>query len=163
MAYDSTYQTPIYSAQESGTQTALEQFGPGSRIEVNGVPIVMKVTFTVAAGGGGSNQSNVTIQMQDQAGANLAFNYELEWYLSDSALGAGVTATTPSTSAGAGSAGYDIFAKVSKIAGDSITDNTGKYVLAIVDTGKTHYYVACAAPGTGILFVSAQLATASYG
>jgi hypothetical protein len=121
------------------------------------------ITLTPAAGSGGSNQCTVTVPGQDGTGTASGRAFGLDWYLSDSATGNGLTATAPSTSAGAGSAGTDLLVKVAKKATDVLTDNTGKYVLAIVDTAKTGYYVCVFCPGTGNIFVSAQLQTSNYG
>lgn len=123
--------------------------------------LAQKVTFTPAAGG--ANVCNVTIQVQDGRGNNLARNFELLVYLSDDSGGNGLTASTASGTVGAGSAGTDLSAKVAKKALDVLTDNTGKYVLSITDTVKTLFYICASTPGTGNVQVSAQLVTGNYG
>ncbi len=160
MAVDPTIQSPIYIISQ-GSGKSLEQLATGSRVEYAGTPIALTCTFTPATGG--ANVCNVTIQFQDLQGNNLAQVFEFAWFLSDDAGGNGLTATTARGSVGAGSAGTDVFGKVSKKAGDALTDNTGKYVLSITDTAKTGFYVCVSNPGTGITNVSAQLQTSNYG
>lgn len=123
--------------------------------------LAQQVTFAPAAST--SNICLVTIQVKDAKGVAIARNFELMVYLSDDSGGNGLTATTASGAVGAGSAGTDLSAKVSKKAIDVLTDNTGKYVLSITDTGKTGFYVCSMAPGTGNVQVSAQLVAANYG
>lgn len=162
MAVDNTIapQAPIY-VQSQGPGKALEQYASGARTEINGVPVALACTFTPAAGS--ANVCNVTIQFQDLQGNNLAQVFEFSWFLSDSSVGNGLTATTASGTVGAGSKGTDVYGKVSKKAGDALTDNTGAYVLSITDTAKTGFYVCVCNPGTGLTVVSAQLVTGNYG
>src|SRR5690349_4036023 len=94
-----------------------------------------KVTFSPAAGS--ANVSLITLQVCDPADNSLAQNFEMLVYLSDDPAGNGLTATTASGAVGAGASGTDLQVKVSKKALDVLTDNTGKYILTITDTGKT--------------------------
>jgi hypothetical protein len=120
------------------------------------------VSFAPAAGA--ANVCNVTIQVKDGNGNNLARVHELCVMLSDANDGNGLTATAASgTVQSAGTGGTDLQAKVAKKALDVVTDNTGKYVLAITDTGKTGFYIAAFIPGTGVIAVSAQLVAGNYG
>lgn len=124
-------------------------------------PIAQQVSFTIAKGGS-AGITLVTMQVLDGAGNAFAQCFELEWFLSDSADGHTLTATLASGTVGAGANGFDIFAKVSKKAGDSVTDATGTYQLSITDSAKTGFYIAVGCPGTGKLFVSRQLVTGDY-
>lgn len=123
--------------------------------------IAQQLTLTPASGT--ANVCNVTIQVVDGAGTPIAAVFTLEWWLSDASTGAGLTATTASGTVGAGSAGVDTFGKVSKKAGEALTDATGKYVLSITDTAKTGFFVAGVCPGTGVSWVGSQLIAANYG
>lgn len=123
--------------------------------------LAQQVTFSPAQGT--TNQTLVTIQVKDGAGVAIARNFEMLVYLSDSAVGDGLTATTASGTVGAGSAGTDLSAKVSKKAIDVLTDATGKYILAITDSSKTLFYVVATCPGTGNIQVAAQLVAGNYG
>jgi hypothetical protein len=120
-----------------------------------------KVTFSPATGS--TNQTLVTVQVKDAAGNNLAGPFELLIYLSDSAAGSGLTATTASGAVAAGASGTDLQTKVTKKALDVLTDATGKYVLAITDSAKTGFYLVTMCPGTGAVQVSAQLVAGNYG
>lgn len=123
--------------------------------------VAQKVTISPAPGS--ANVCLVTVQVTDGAGVALARNFELLVYLSDSAVGDGLTATTASGAVAAGASGTDLQAKVSKKAIDALTDATGKYVLSITDSGKTGFYVCAICPGTGNVQVSSQLVAGNYG
>ena len=117
---------------------------------------------TLAAAAGAANISLVTIQVKDDNGNNITAPTVLVVSLSDAASGAGLTATTASGAVAAGASGVDLDAMVSKKALYVQTDATGKYILSITDTAKTHFYVVAEIPGKKVN-VSAQLADASYG
>lgn len=138
-----------------------EHMNGSNLYDVNENPIAQNMTFAPAAGSPGV--CNVAIQIQDAKGNPIASVFELEWWLSDSPTGAGVTGTSASGTVGAGASGTDVYGKVSKKAGDSLTDATGKYILLITDTAKTGFYVCLGCPGTGVTFVSSQLQAANYG
>mgnify|MGYP000092975936 CR=1 FL=1 len=125
------------------------------------VAFAQRVTFSPAAGS--SNVCLVTIQVQDGQGNNLPGPFEMCVYLSDAATGNGLTATTASGAVAAGASGTDLSAKVSKKALDVLTDNTGKYILSITDTGKTGFYPCAICPGTGNVQIGTQLVTGNYG
>lgn len=120
------------------------------------------ITFAIAAGAAASNICNVTLQVVDSNGNNVAGVFDMDVILSDAATGAGLTATTASGTV-VGTTGADLGDLTAKKAKRVQTDATGKYVLQITDTGKTHFYVAAVVPGRGNTVVSAQLQTANYG
>lgn len=129
--------------------------------DANENAIAQKIAFTIAKGGS-ANITLVTAQVQDGAGNAIAAVFDVGWWLSDAATGAGLTATTASGAVAVGASGTDLLSKVSKKAGDALTDATGKYILSITDTAKTGFYVALSCPGTGVPFVSRQLGTGDY-
>lgn len=114
------------------------------------------------AQGASSNITLVTIQAEDKNGNPIAQQTALDVYLSDSATGAGVTATTASGAVAAGSAGVDLVDLTAKKFKKVLTDNTGKYVLSITDTAKTGFYVCAVNPAIGVVSVSRQLTAADY-
>jgi hypothetical protein len=120
-----------------------------------------KVTFSPAAGA--ANQTLVTLQVTDMGGVSLAAPFEMLVYLSDDPGGNGLSGTTASGAVAAGSAGTVLSTKVTKLALDVLTDNTGKFIIAITDTAKTGWYVVATCPGSGNVQVSAQLVAANYG
>lgn len=121
------------------------------------------LTFTPAAGAGGSNISNVTVQVVDSNGNAVAGVFNLDLWLSDAATGAGLTATLASGTVVAGAAGTDLGDFTAKKAKHVQTNAAGQYVLAITDTAKTHFYPCGQVPGRGTTVVGTQLTTANYG
>lgn len=117
-------------------------------------------TFVIATGGS-ANICLVTIQVVDADGAAIAGVAQLDVWLSDASTGIGLTATTASGAVGAGASGTDLGVLTTKKATRVLTDATGKYILSITDSAKTHFYVA-ACVGGRVANVSAQLAGASY-
>jgi hypothetical protein len=162
MPTDSTFQPGIYIGQTVSGYTM--QFsateGGGSRIEVAGVPAGLKVLITNAPGA--ANHSVVTFRVQDLQGNNLQQAFDLDFWLSDSATGQGVSATPPSGGFTI-TAGTSLQLKVTGLAGEALSDTTGKLVVNITDTAKTNYFPVCVAPGTGITWIGAQLTAGSYG
>lgn len=124
-------------------------------------PFPQQATFTPAAST--SNVCNVTIQLQDGAGNSVAVVTKLDIWLSDAATGIGLTGTTASGGVAAGSSGTILGALTTSKALSAITDAAGKFILAITDTSKTGFYVACTIPGTNKVAVSAALVTGNYG
>lgn len=89
-------------------------------------------------------------------------------WLSDSALGQGLTATTASGTVQARSSyGVDLVALVAKkmLMSQCIAapDSTNSYTLRITDTAKTGFYVVVRNNFSGQIFVSRQLTSADYG
>jgi hypothetical protein len=130
-------------------------------LDVAEVPFPQQVAISNAAGGT-QYYCEVTFQLQDGAGNDLAVCTMIDWWLSDASTGIGLTATSASSTVGAGASGTDLGALTSKKAGRSFTDVTGKYILQIIDSAKTGFYPCCSVPGTGKIAVGAQLTSASY-
>lgn len=133
--------------------------GNGGMLTINGRQEALQATISAAAGT--TNQTLVTIQFKDGSGTNLARPINFDWVLSDAATGAGLTATTASGTVAAGASGTDLLSMVSKKAGRAQTDATGKYILAITDTGKTQFYVVVDRPK--VYTTVTQILTANYG
>src|ERR1700722_7439930 len=108
----------------------------------------------------GTNTANVNIQLLDGNGNATANQEVLDIYLSDSAAGVGLTATSASGAGGAGAAGTDLLVRTAKKETVSQTNASGLYVLSIVDTANTGFYI-CVMRGSS-LTVSAQLASGNY-
>lgn len=118
--------------------------------------------ITAAPGAAGSNISNVTIQMQDNDGNNVAQSDVIDVWLSDAASGQGLTGTTASGGIAAAAGGGAILSVGTTSKSLQAQPNTsGAFVLAITDTAKTGFYVAAAIAGRP--FVSAQMVSANYG
>jgi hypothetical protein len=116
------------------------------------------------AAGASANVCEVTIQVQDAAGASLSGIFTLAIVLSDAATGVGLTGTAASGTVQAKSAsGTDLGALTAKKALMVQTLADGSYVLEITDTENTEYYIAASIPSTGVSAVSAQLETSDYG
>lgn len=125
------------------------------------VPMVDVAGTTITPAAGAANVCNVTIQFKDGGGTSIARVVPYTVYLSDSAAGAGVTATTASGTV-THTTGTDIVALTAKKVIKAISNSSGQAVLAITDTVKTGFYVAVSTEGFG-LKVGAQLVTGNYG
>lgn len=132
-------------------------------VEYDGAEVAQPEQATVSAAAGTTNVSDVTFQLKDGAGNNLAAVTALDLWLSDAATGIGLTATTPSGGVAAGASGTILGALTTSKAVRVITDATGKFILAITDTSKTGFYPCCSIPGTGKVTVGAQLVAGNYG
>lgn len=165
-----TYQPRIYKKQ-GGSEMV---FGPGSTITLGTTALsasgaelnllagqVAGVTFTPAAGA--ANVCEVTMTFTDAAAATLAHCHEFTYYLSDSATGAELTATTTSGAVTVKtSSGTILQIYVAKMSSHALSLANGTFILSITDTAKTGFYVVVVLP-SGRLDVSAQLITANYG
>lgn len=149
----------VANARAASTFKGLRTTGT---VTLSDVVVPATATFSIAAGG--SNVSEVTIQLKDGAGNNIATARVFEVWLSDAATGLGLTATTASGTVTAKSAsGTVLTALTAKKHIRAQTKADGSFILEITDTAKTTFYVAVSIPGTGAIVVSSQLATASYG
>jgi hypothetical protein len=134
----------------------------GGNVEVSGVAIPATVQIVAAAGG--ANVSEITFTVKDNAGNTLTGCHNLEIWLSDTATGAGLTATSASGTVQAKAAsGVDLQTISAKKMLRVQTLATGIYTLSITDAAKTPFYPCCANPMTGKAIVGARLSAASYG
>lgn len=118
---------------------------------------------TAAVAAGAANVAEVTITAKNANGKPVGPT-AFQLFLSDSAAGVGVTATTASgavTDKTAGTTGIVLGTLTSKKSLVVQTLAAGTYVLSITDTAKTLFKVCVQIDG--IVFVVATLATASYG
>lgn len=128
----------------------------------NDLNLVTQATFSASAGA--ANVCNVAISLKDANGALDLTGQPFKVWLSDSAAGLGLTATTASGTVRAKSAsGYDLATLTTKKALLVQPLATGIYTLEITDTAKTLFYVVVQNEYTGQTFVSARLITANYG
>lgn len=121
-------------------------------------------TATAAVAAGAANVSEVTITVKDVAGAAVTAPANIDLWLSDSAAGTGLTATSASgnvTDKTAGTTGIVLGTYTAKKALRVQTLADGTYVLSITDTSKTAFKVCVGVGGKTV--VVATLATASYG
>lgn len=106
----------------------------------------------------------VAIQVTNRKGVAIAEVFQFDLWLSDSAVGAGHTATTASGTVQAKSGGGTVVqAQVAKKALRVQTLATGIFTLEITDSAKTLFKICAQAPGTGRTVVGATLITDNYG
>lgn len=121
-------------------------------------------TFTMVAAAAGTNVCEVTITVKDGGGTTVAAPVNFDLWLSDSATGEGLTATTASgtvTAKAASGAVLGTYTAKKALRVQSLA--TGIFILEITDTAKTAFKVCAAAPETGLTVVGETLATGDYG
>lgn len=123
------------------------------------------IVFTAAAAA--ANVCNVLAQVVDAEGNAIAETFHFDLYLSDSAVGDGLTGTSASgTTAAVSDYGTVLVAMTAKKALRVQTNASGQFKLAITDSSKTAFYIAAQIPGgenDGRICVSDVLETADYG
>ena len=118
-------------------------------------------TATVAPGS--STVSLVSITPRNANGKAMG-KTPFDVFLSDSTVGAGLTATTASGAVAAGASGTDMGDLTSKKYKRVQSSAPGIYILSITDTGKTAFYVcALLERGRKVAPQIKLLATANYG
>ena len=139
-----------------------EQGGDKNAPFIEGTNVPTNVAFAFTAGA--ANVAEVAISLLDGFGNAVEQAMPFEVWLSDSAVGAGLTATSASgtvaAKAASGADFGDLTAKKAKVV-QSLA--TGIYTLEITDTAKTTFYVCVRNPFTGLTEVSRIMATADYG
>jgi len=143
---------------ESGSSMDVQS---GASLKINAVAIPHAVTIgtPVAAS---ANVTEMAITVVDGAGTAIAGVFNLDVWLSDSADGAGLTATTASGAVAVKtSSGVDLSVMVAKKATRVQTLATGIYTLSITDTAKTAFKV-CAQCGVAKA-TPRTLSTLDYG
>ena len=106
----------------------------------------------------------VTMQVRNNEGEAYKAVLPLTVWLSDSATGDGVTATTPSGALAAGANGTSLGALTASKALKAITNTLGVFILSITDTAKTAFYVCARVDGQRKPGIATKLlATANYG
>ena len=139
-----------------------EQVQKGNLPQIVGKNIPSAVAISNAVGAS-SNIANVTFQLQDVKGNNVAGNFEFDILLSDAATGLGLTATTASGGFAAASSGGTIIGTLTTSKAIRVqTNSSGAFILAITDTAKTGFYPVAYYSPYGQATVGTQLTTASY-
>jgi hypothetical protein len=131
------------------------------RLAIIGQP----TNFSFTAASGAANVCNVTVQMLDFFGNKVTDSRVVEFYLSDSAQGDGLTAVTASgtvTTTG-NSSGVDLTDGLAKKFKNIFTDANGQFIVSITDTAKTGFFPCAVSPVDSQPIVGAQLITANYG
>jgi hypothetical protein len=163
-------QATVYTLPDPGAATAnvLLDAGTGAAISVNklsyGATPVSQVdpgSCTIVGAAGASNVCNVTIQLKDGGGNNIAYISPFSIYASSASNGL-TLASAASTGFAVSSGGLSLAngtAVTTQIRG--MTSATGGCVLTLTDTGKqTSYLVLVLHNG---IKISAQLSSGSYG
>ncbi|MCK5617725.1 hypothetical protein KAR91_88490 [Candidatus Pacearchaeota archaeon] len=136
--------------------------GNGNAPFVEGVNVPTSFSFAFTAGA--ANVAEVAISVLDGTAALLAGARPFKAWLSDSATGVGLTATSASGTVQAKSAsGADLGVLTAKKALEVQPLATGIYTLEITDTAKTAFYVAVQCPYSGHVVVSRVMVTGDYG
>lgn len=135
--------------------------GPNDELVFNETAGVLPRSHSLTAAAGTANVSNITIQIRDQIGVLVPGVREVEFWLSDSVVGAGLTATTSSGTV-VPTTGTVLTALTAKKHLLCQTDATGVLVIAITDTSKTGFYPVVRGSFDGAV-VGAQLVAGSYG
>ncbi len=121
-------------------------------------------TMTAVATSAASDVCEVAITAKDLAGNILAGAHIFDLWLSDSADGADLTATTASGTVTAKSAsGIVLGTYTAKKSLRVQSLATGVFTLEITDEAKTAFKVCVQVPGTGLTLVVVTLATGDYG
>lgn len=135
----------------SGYEVRLDSDGD-SVLELTGAPQA-GITADITVGAeDGADTINVTVQVQDENGNDVADNRVLRAFLSDAVDGEGVTATAPTTvvSDGTGEVVEHVADKVMSLH----TDDAGTVGIDITDAGTSTWYLSVVDPATGDLWVS---------
>lgn len=101
---------------------------------------------TMVVGVEGTNAINVTIQLQDAGGSDVAFVGHVHAYLSDASTGLGISATAPATSVAIGTDGAIIVEEVAKLAWWLQSESDGDIDLTITETGIDTWYLVIVLP-----------------
>jgi len=114
-------------------------------------PFDIDITLAASATTDGMD---ITFQVKDGKGAPIRGVYQLEWWISESAIGAGLTADTYSGTVTTGT-GTELQAIVAKKHFKGTTNADGKLVAtAVASANPTDQYVAVKHPVTGQVLVS---------
>lgn len=161
--HDPSYQTGIY-VKQGGQELHLGNpvVGPdGTGAAVvwgpNSLAVSLTPVFTPAPGA--ATVCNLTIQVQDGLGNNVAQVCMLDVMFSDAATGAGLTAGAGTVAA---TTGVVVGSFTANKALRCQTDATGKLVLQITDAARTQNWPVVV-NGLGVTVVGARILTANYG
>lgn len=127
-------------------------------LSVGGVDFPTSVSFTIASGG--TSECDVTIALTDKDGGAITGTQEIDFYVSDSATGAGIVSaggTLVFTS------GFAFAEHTANFAYTAVTDASGEVGVTITDAGASEYYICAIPQSTGKVVVSRQLTADDYG
>jgi hypothetical protein len=123
--------------------------------------------ITITPASAAANVCNVLFQVVDAEGNAVSETFHMDVYLSDSAVGDGLTSTSASgTTAAVSTYGTVLVAMTAKKALRVQTNASGQFKLAITDTSKTAFYPCATIPGgpnNGRVVVGDALETTDYG
>ena len=111
---------------------------------------------TMVVGAEGTNAINVTIQLTDALGADLAVVGYVQAFLSDATTGIGLGGTAPNTSVAIGTDGAIIAELVTKQAWLLQSEADGDIDLTITETGIDTWYLVVILPN-GLQIVSGAI------
>lgn len=163
-------QSQVISIPDCGTTAAkfLLDTGTGATATITKistgatpVPMVDPGSCTIVGAAGASNVCNVTIQLKDGAGTNIARSVGFKVYASSAADGL-TLASAASTGFAVSSGGLSLAngaAVTTQI--NAMSSATGGCVLTLTDTGKQTSYLVLQLPSGNK--ISAQLSSGSYG
>lgn len=118
----------------------------GATLGANGLTMVT-AAFTVGAEA--SNVINVSCQLKDGAGVNIAVAKAYEWYLATNSTGLTPATSAPSGGTAAGTAGK-IIEQVAELSGIMVFTAAGLCDINITDTGTPTLYLVVILPGGGL-------------
>jgi hypothetical protein len=127
---------------------------------LNGTILPAKITFGIAPGA--ANHTVITVTVVDNGGNAVAFPWDLDFILSDSATGVGVTTTTPSGGISV-TTGALLNTYITSKACYAQSNGSGVLVVNITDTAKTGFYIMVQAGSQPLPSVSRQLVAGDYG
>lgn len=123
----------------------------GAAITVQGAPYTIDIALAASATTDGMD---ITITVKDVDGNTLAGVYRIEWYISESAVGSGLTADTYSGDVTTVT-GREVQEVTSKKHFVCLTGTAGVFVgLAVDSANPTDQYVCVVHPLTGKVIVS---------
>jgi len=123
---------------------------------------VFNIDFAFAKGA--ANHSTCTMTVKDEKGAAIGEIQPMLVYISDSAVGAGLAAVSP-TNLAAGAKGTYLNELTANTSALCLTDSNGQFALDITDAVTQVYYV-CATPmagQSGFVAVSRIMSAADFG
>lgn len=110
---------------------------PAKHSPFRGAVAAHSVTFT--AGTETANTINLAMQLKDANGASIGEKCAVDFYLSDSSVGLGVTATAPTGNFAIGTNGTFVVWTAGK-SGKLVSNASGQVDITITETGTPTFY-----------------------
>ena len=127
-------------------------------LAVGGVDFPTSVDFTIASGG--ADECDITIVLTNKDGVAITGTQEIDFYVSDSATGAGIVSAGGTL---AFTSGFAFAEHTANFAYTAVTDASGEVGVTITDAGASEYYICAVPQSTGAVVVSRQLTASDYG